>query len=297
MDIFFSWFNDFLTVIKTFEIIDLIDIIVITFVIYSLFKLVRETRAEQLIKGIVILLVAYLISVLLDFTMIITLLETFFQYSIIIIVIVFQPEIRKALERIGQSKLSRKRFKFIQQESHTEAWIADESKAITDVCNACNIFQRIKTGAIIVFERQTKLLDIAQTGTIINAKTSVQLIGNIFFNKAPLHDGAMIVRDGLVYAAGCILPLTTNENVDASLGTRHRSALGMSEQSDAIIVIVSEETGIISIADNGKLTRDYTKATLEEKLRQILIPDEDEILDLTHIFSSKRKEKKNNGKD
>lgn len=146
---------------------------------------------------------------------------------------------------------------------------------------------------MIVFERRTKLGEIIDTGTIVDAEPSVSVIGNLFFNKAPLHDGAVVMRDGRVYAAGCILPLTKNEEVDVNLGTRHRAALGMSEESDAVIVVVSEETGNISVAYRGRLTRDYTRDTLKERLEELLLPgDKTDIIELIPIFSSKRKEKR-----
>ena len=151
-----------------------------------------------------------------------------------------------------------------------------------------------KTGALIVFERRTRLGDIADTGTIINAAPSVMMIGNIFFNKAPLHDGAMIVRNGKIYAAGCILPLTHNENVDDNLGTRHRAALGVSEESDAVVVVVSEETGSVSVALNGELTRDYTRESLTNGLNKLLIAEENEPSDKFSFLSGSRKEKKKN---
>ena len=150
-------------------------------------------------------------------------------------------------------------------------------KSITDAADTSVLFSRSKTGALIVFERETMLSDIAATGTIVNADTSVALFGNIFFNKAPLHDGASIIRDGKLYAAGCILPLTDDKTVDMNLGTRHRAALGISEQSDSVVLVVSEETGVISLACNGTLTRDYTRETLVCKLSELLLDEfEDE---------------------
>ena len=160
-----------------------------------------------------------------------------------------------------------------------------------------NNFQKSKTGALIVFEKQTKLGEIIDTGTIVDAQPSVPVIGNIFFNKAPLHDGAMVVRDGKVYAAGCILPLTKNNNISTDLGTRHRAALGISENSDAIIVVVSEETGTISIAKNGVITRNYTRETLSMELEDELIPKDmeknDRIPIINNVMKGKRNERNN----
>lgn len=284
--------NSFLSIIRTFEIKDLVDILCITFVIYSILKLVRETRAEQLLKGVVILVAVYLLAFTFQLTMLTALLRNFFEFGVIILFIIFQPEIRKALEQIGRSKLS-KNFKFDMQAKEDNRGIALQKKAISAVADAALVFQRAKTGALIVFERRTKLGEIIDTGTIVDAEPSVSVIGNLFFNKAPLHDGAVVMRDGRVYAAGCILPLTKNEEVDVNLGTRHRAALGMSEESDAVIVVVSEETGNISVAYRGRLTRDYTRDTLKERLEELLLPgDKTDIIELIPIFSSKRKEKR-----
>lgn len=296
MDYVISLFNSFLSIIKTFQFKDFVDILCITFVIYGIFKLVKETRAEQLLKGVVILLVVYLAAFVFQLTMFTALLKNFFEFGVIIIFIVFQPEIRKALEQIGRSKFS-KNFKFGLQAKQDDEMIALLRKAISDVCDAAIIFQRSKTGALIVFERSTKLGDIIDTGTIVDAAPSVSVFGNLFFNKAPLHDGAVVLRDGRVYAAGCILPLTKDESVDINLGTRHRAAIGISEVSDAAVVVVSEETGNISIAYRGRLTRDYTRETLEERLEELVLPAEKtDIVELIPIFSSKRKEKKHEDK-
>ncbi len=165
-------------------------------------------------------------------------------------------------------------------------------KSIISVSDVATVFSSSKTGALIVFERDVKLSDIADTGTVLNSEPSVALLGNIFFNKAPLHDGATIIRDGKIYAAGCILPLTDNKRVDINLGTRHRAALGMSELSDAVIVVVSEETGNISVAVNGKLKRDFTRETLIAHLENLLVDDTKVYVKNTSRFSSKRKENK-----
>ncbi|HIQ80240.1 MAG TPA: TIGR00159 family protein [Candidatus Scatavimonas merdigallinarum] len=284
--------HSFFSIIRTFEIKDLVDILCITFVIYGILKLVRETRAEQLLKGVVILVAVYLLAFTFQLTMLTALLRNFFEFGVIILFIIFQPEIRKALEQIGRSKLS-KNFKFGMQAKEDHHEVALQKKAISAVVDAALVFQRAKTGALIVFERRTKLGEIIDTGTIVDAEPSVSVIGNLFFNKAPLHDGAVVMRDGRVYAAGCILPLTKNEEVDVNLGTRHRAALGMSEESDAVIVVVSEETGNISVAYRGRLTRDYTRDTLKERLEELLLPgDKTDIIELIPIFSSRRKEKR-----
>lgn len=292
-----AWFDNFLAIIKTFQIMDFVDILCITFVIFGIFKLVRETRAEQLLKGIVVLVIVYYLSYVLNLTMFTALLKNFFEFGVIIILIIFQPEIRKALEQIGRSNIAKK-FKFgVSQSTREDEFIAAQRRAIEAVASAAMLFHSSKTGALIVFECSTKLGDIIDTGTIIDAQPSVSIIGNLFFNKAPLHDGAVIVREGKIYAAGCILPLTKNEKLDSELGTRHRAAIGMSEESDAAIVVVSEETGSISFVYKGKITRDLTREMLVEKLNHCVLPvEKTDLIELIPVFSAKRKEKKHEKK-
>ena len=255
---------------RHFTLKDALDVAIVTLLLYSAIKLVRETRAGQLIKGIILLVVLFLISSQFDLLMLNAILRAFLSSGIVIVVILFQPEIRKALEQVGHSKVA-KSLASAGGVKDKEEGKAAARKAIEGVVDATQILQQLRMGALIVFERQTKLGEIVSTGTVVEAAPSAQLIANIFFNKAPLHDGGMIIREGQVYAAGCILPLTSNENVSAELGTRHRAALGMSENSDAVVVVVSEETGQISIAMAGKLTRNYNRVTLREVLERELI--------------------------
>lgn len=268
-----SFWDSLLSIIKTIQIRDIIDIIAIALLIFGLFKLVQETRAVQLLKGIVILVVVYMLSSLFGLVMLSGLLQTLFEGAVILVIVIFQPEIRKALEQMGRNNTYKKYIKVFSKRGKDSEWKKAVNKAITDVADTSLLFSRSKTGALIIFERETMLSDIAQTGTILDAETSVALLGNIFFNKAPLHDGASIIRDGKLYAAGCILPLTDNPNVDINLGTRHRAALGMSEQSDAVVLVVSEETGIISLAINGILLRDFNRDSLIEKLEDLLLEE------------------------
>ncbi len=254
---------------RQFALKDAVDVAIITLLLYSAIKLLRETRAGQLVKGIILLVVLFLISSWQDLLMLNAILRMFLQSGIVIVVILFQPEIRKALEQVGHSKVAQSLVSAVSvKETEDKAQVR---KAIEGVVGATQILQQMRMGALIVFERKTKLGEIAATGTVVEASPSAQLIANIFFNKAPLHDGAMIIREGQVYAAGCILPLTSNENVSAELGTRHRAALGISENSDAVVVVVSEETGQISIALEGKLTRNYNRVTLREMLERTLV--------------------------
>ena len=266
-------FNSILSIIKTIQLRDIVDILAIALLIFGLFKLIQETRAVQLLKGVIMLLIVYFLSSLFGLVMLSSLLRTFFEAAVVVIAIIFQPEIRKALEQMGRNNTYKKYIKIFTKHHKGDEWKKAVEKSIVDAADTAVLFSRSKTGALLVFERETMLSDIAPTGTIIDAETSVALFGNIFFNKAPLHDGASIIRDGKLFAAGCILPLTSNRNVDINLGTRHRAGLGISEQSDAVVLIVSEETGVISLAVNGILLREFTREELIKKLEQFLIYD------------------------
>ncbi len=290
MHVLTELFNNILAVFRTIQVKDFIDIIAITFIIFSLFKLVRETRAEQLLKGVVVLIAVYLISIIFKLTMMENLMRLLFEFSVLIIAIIFQPEIRKALERIGQNNFGRNFLSFIFYKGKSDDEIKSIKRAIISVADVAAVFSSSKTGALIVFEREVKLSDIADSGTILNSEPSVALLGNIFFNKAPLHDGATIIRNGKIYAAGCILPLTDNKKVDINLGTRHRAALGMSEISDAVVVVVSEETGNISTVVNGKMKRDFDRESLIAFLENSLVDDTKIYVKKSSRFSSKRKE-------
>lgn len=269
-------FQNLFSILKTIQVRDVIDIIAIALIIFGLFRLIRETRAIQLLKGILLLLLIYFISSVFELVMLSSLLRVFFEASVIIIAIIFQPEIRKALEQMGRNNTWRRAVSAITKSRQNDDLTSAVKKSIVDAADTSVIFSRSRTGALIVFERQTMLSDIAATGTVINADTSVALFGNIFYNKAPLHDGASIIRGGKLHAAGCILPLTDNPNVDINLGTRHRAALGISEISDAVVLIVSEETGVVSLAIGGSLIRNLKREKLIKKLNQLLLDETDE---------------------
>ena len=273
MDFITGLWDTFVALLHTFSLSDALDVLLVSFIIYNGIKLIRETRAEQLVKGIIILMGVYAASVVIHLNMMRTLLDYFFNFTIIALLVIFQPEIRRALEQIGRSKLGGKYWFQISSEEAEKA-LQKKRKCLNAVVEASGKFQKSKTGALMVFEMQTKLGDIIDTGTIVNAEPSVPLIGNIFWNKAPLHDGAMVIRDGVIYAAGCILPLTKSDTVSVDLGTRHRAAIGMSENSDAVVVVGSGGTGQISIAVNGVLTRNYTRETLQSALEALLLPEE-----------------------
>ena len=269
-----SWWEWMVSIAMNFQFKDAVDIIIVAFLIYGVAKLVRETRAGQLVKGLFLLVVLFIISSYFNLVMVSRVLAYFFQFAFVAILIVFQPEIRKALEQVGRNNVGQSIAAVVtgRDRSYDRAQIR---KAINAVVDGVGILQQLKMGALIVFERKTKLGDIIETGTQINCEPSGQIVGNIFFNKAPLHDGAMIIRDGMIHAAGCILPLTKNTSVSAELGTRHRAALGVSEESDAVVVVVSEETGQISVAVNGVLARRFTRDTLRDVLEGYLIPQEE----------------------
>lgn len=285
MDFITNNLNSFIVLMKTFTVADLLDIAIMSFIIFSFIKLIRETRASQLVKGIIILLVAYVAAYQFNFRMLSYLLNKFFEFGIIALLVVFQPELRRMLEQIGRSKISRY-WTSSSPYGYTLSSYQLQQKCIRTVVDAIFLLQQTKTGALVVFERQTKLGDIGNTGTILRAKPSVPIIGNIFFNKAPLHDGAMIVRGAMIYAAGCILPLTKNENIHPDIGTRHRAALGISENSDAIAIVVSEESGTISVAMDGVLTRNYSKDELIHLLEKNLLLDTAEPNVKSQIFGS-----------
>lgn len=254
---------------RLFTFKDALDVAIVTLLLYGLVKLVRDTRASQLVKGIILLVALFLIAYYGELTMLYSLLRSFLQSALIIVVILFQPEIRKALEQVGRSKTIQTLTSAVGRGKDTEN--AETRQAIAGVVEATAILQQLRMGALIVFERSTRLGEIIETGTLVDAGPSGQLIANIFFNKAPLHDGGMVIRAGRICAAGCILPLTSSNAVSAELGTRHRAALGMSENSDAVVVVVSEETGQISIATGGRLARNFSRVTLAEALERELI--------------------------
>lgn len=267
-----AW-QTFWNVMRQFTLKDAVDVFIVTVLLYGIIKLMQETRAGQLVKGIVLLVALFAVANYWELMMVSTLLRYFFQSAFIAVIILFQPEIRKALEQMGRSQM--RSLASAVGVRHRDEEAAALRGAVSAVVEAAGLLQQMRMGALIVFERSTRLGEIIATGTQLDAEPSGQLIANIFFNKAPLHDGALVLRDGKIRAAGCILPLTAG-SVSAELGTRHRAALGMSENSDALIVVVSEETGQISIAVNGRLTRDYTRLTLREALTSALLGEQED---------------------
>lgn len=257
------------SVLSYITLIDIFDIIFLSVIMFFCIKLMRETRAEQLIKGIVFLSVLLFFLEQLQFKVMGIIAQTFFNIGLLAIIVMFQPELRRILERVGRTKMS-KRLPFLEGVSDEEN--RKNTVVINSIAKACENLSRSMTGALIVIERQTKLGEQIETGTLINAMPSAELFGNIFVPNTPLHDGAVIIRDGLIHAAACYLPKPAKEElVSKELGTRHRAAIGISEVSDAIVVVVSEETGVISIAEDGKLTRNFSGVTLRKYLTEQLI--------------------------
>jgi diadenylate cyclase len=273
VDFFVSVWNWILGFFSTYNwFADTVDILLVALIIYYAIRMIRDSRAEQLIKGILLLLVAYLISSLFNFVTVKYLLQLLFDNGLLALVIIFQPELRRILEKAANSRSGLPSIVGIFTGEQQERQVQQLSQAISAVSVATKSLQQMKMGALIVFERNTRLGDIVNTGTVVDAQASDSLIVNLFFNKAPLHDGAVIIRDGKVFSAGCILPLSDNQNISRELGTRHRAGVGMSENSDAVVVIVSEETGAISVAVEGRLERDFTPESLRVKLSNELMP-------------------------
>lgn len=257
------------------SVADILDVLLVAFVIYSAIKLIRETSALQLAKGFVLLVLMYAVVYFLHMQVSTYMFSMFFSNILLVLVIIFSPEIRHALESVGRSSVSN--FNFLGLKNSEELRRQEEQvKMVNAVTKACADMSDKKIGALMVFEKESILGEIIHTGTPVDAEISAELIGNIFYPKAPLHDGAAVIRGARVAAAGCILPLTKNNDVSSELGTRHRAAIGMSEQTDALVVVVSEETGGISVAQKGNLRRDLSSGDLRELLTQNFVKSENE---------------------
>lgn len=267
---FFENIAEFFTKLPSlkFGIADVLDILLVAFVLYNGIKLIRETRAFQLVKGLLFLGVVYFLISQIEMQASSYIFRILFQNIFIILIILFQQEIRQVIERLGKSKFTSLSNLFKGNGAGINETVTD---AIIEIAKAVQRMGDSKTGSLIVMEKEMLLGDVIKTGTAIDAQITHELIGNVFFPKSPLHDGAAIVRDGRLLCAGCVLPLTKNEELSSELGTRHRAALGMSEQSDAMVVVTSEETGIISVAFKGELKRGLTEAELREMLINYLL--------------------------
>lgn len=262
-----KFWNELTTLISTIRIADIVDILAITFIIYKLIMLVKETRAEQLLKGLFIILIFSKISSAFNLYTLNWVINNLFTVGIVLVIVVFQPELRRAFEKLGRSNKWLTNIVKIKGEQST--YKADE------ITNAVASLSRQKIGALIVVERNVGLSDIAETGTYINGLVSSELLINLFIPNTPLHDGAVIIKDDKIVAAGCFLPLTSNMNLSKELGTRHRAAIGITEKSDAFVIIVSEETGIISTAQNSNISRHVDTETLRGMLYKVFLGEED----------------------
>ena len=264
MDTITSVIGKALNILSTMRVFDVIDILIVAYLIYRAIWLMRRTNLYNLTKGLVVLLAVWALAEVFRLNMITSLLRKAVELGLIVLVILFQPELRRLLERMGSSLSTNRGGGGPVVET-----------AITQTVLACKEMSESRTGALIIFERNVRLNTVIGTGTIVNADVSAELIKNMFFNKAPLHDGAVIIRDGRLAAAGCVLPLTQSTNLSKELGMRHRAGIGLSEQSDAVVVIVSEETGAISMAVDGTLKRHLTAHTLDKLLRgELIVEDE-----------------------
>ena len=292
----YTLWNQILYALSNIRIFDIVDIIVISFIIYKSVEFLRDSRAGQLVKGMVVLTLAYLLANWWDLVMLKWLLNVVMGSVIVVMAVIFQPELRRILEKLGRTKFSRSGQLLDEDAERLSQCIDNVSKAVGNM-------QERKIGALIVFERETQLGEIINTGTVIDAVASVSLTTNIFFPNSPLHDGALIIRDGKLYAAGCILPLTQSQQISSRLGTRHRAGIGMTENSDAVVLIVSEETGIISLVSDGKIKRNYNAVSVCAELRRLLIDPQVEYKENLVVstfkrfvpISKKRSDKKKDG--
>lgn len=270
--------------LRIVKILDVLDVLIVAFLIYQVLKLVQGTSVESVIKGVVFLLILWYVSGLIGLNVINFVLKNTMQVGLVAVLIMFQPELRKMLESLGRSKIS----SLLKREENE----TDTRVMIREVVDACSSMSWSRTGALIIFERETPLDEILTAATELDAKTTSELVKNIFFVKAPLHDGAMVIRRARIKAAGCVLPLTENEALPKDLGTRHRAGIGITENTDAVSVIVSEETGIISVAYNGTIRRNMSPETLENFLTHELIEvqsSQNEVVTKTrNLFGSRK---------
>lgn len=296
MDTIMGYLDKVWGALRSFDFMsDLLDVLLVTFLIFELIKLIRGSRTLHLIKGLAFLVIGYGAIKLFDMEASEFIFSKLFENALIILVVLFSPEIRNMLERFGRRSFS---GLSIFGTSNKNVFVKETTDTINNFCKAASDLSETKTGALVVFEKEASLQDIINTGTVLDAKSSPELFNGLFFKNSALHDGAVIVRDARVYAAGCILPLTNNNSLDSELGTRHRAALGMSEQTDAVVVVVSEENGYISVARNGELTRDITRGQLREILLKELLPKQAEFSDKDKSNRlNKKKDKKGGDSD
>ncbi len=251
-------------ILMSIKVTDVLDIVIVAYLLYTLLGFIKETRAQQLFRGVLLIIAFFLISEILNLSLLNWLLTRLITVGLIAVVILFQPEIRRGLEQIGRRGVLSWQFRDMGKE--------EMYATVHKIVDAVDDFSSTQTGALMAIERETMLSDISESGVIVDAEISVRLLGNLFYEGSPLHDGAVIIRGDRVHAASCVLPLTERQNIGKNLGTRHRAALGLSEVSDAFVIVVSEETGAISVAQNGEFKRFLDLKTLEKMLLDIYLP-------------------------
>ena len=278
----------FQNVFVGFRLIDVLDIVIVAYLVYKILGFIQETRAQQLVRGLVGLGIVFFLSDFLKLYLLNWLLRNFVTMGFFALIVLFQPELRRGLEQLGRRNIVSGQFRSLDKENAIEV--------VKEIVAAVDDFSATRTGALIVFERETMLNDIIETGTIVDARISVRLLGNLFYEGSPLHDGAVIIRGDRIHAASCVLPLTEKKNIGRNLGTRHRAGLGVSEVSDALVIVVSEETGVISVAENGNFRRFMDLKSVEKILLGVYMPQEETFRErMTRTLKHRRKEETRDG--
>ena len=278
----------FQNVFVGFRLIDVLDIVIVAYLVYKILGFIQETRAQQLVRGLVVLGIVFFLSDFLKLYLLNWLLRNFVTMGLFALIVLFQPELRRGLEQLGRRNIVAGQFRSLDKENAIEV--------VKEIVAAVDDFSATRTGALIVFERETMLNDIIETGTIVDARISVRLLGNLFYEGSPLHDGAVIIRGDRIHAASCVLPLTEKKNIGRNLGTRHRAGLGVSEVSDALVIVVSEETGVISVAENGNFRRFMDLKSVEKILLGVYMPQEETFRErMTRTLKHRRKEETRDG--
>lgn len=278
----------FQNVFVGFRLIDVLDIVIVAYLVYKILGFIQETRAQQLVRGLVVLGIVFFLSDFLKLYLLNWLLRNFVTMGLFALIVLFQPELRRGLEQLGRRNIVSGQFRSLDKENAIEV--------VKEIVSAVDDFSATRTGALIVFERETMLNDIIETGTIVDARISVRLLGNLFYEGSPLHDGAVIIRGDRIHAASCVLPLTEKKNIGRNLGTRHRAGLGVSEVSDALVIVVSEETGVISVAENGNFRRFMDLKSVEKILLGVYMPQEETFRErMTRTLKHRRKEETRDG--
>ncbi|MBQ0004852.1 MAG: diadenylate cyclase CdaA [Clostridiales bacterium] len=258
--------DNLMSVLMSIRVTDVIDIAIVAYLIYKVLEFIRETRAQQLLRGVFLLVVVFFASDLLNLNLLNWLLKSLLTMGLFAVVVIFQPELRRGLEKVGRKFFTASQFRDGDDEP--------AMGVVEEIVDACEEFSKTRTGALIVIEKDTRLNELLEKGAEVDAKISARLLGNLFYEGSPLHDGAVIIRGTRILAASCVLPLTEKKDIGRNLGTRHRAGLGLSEVSDALVIIVSEESGAISVAENGSLKRFVDVKALEKLLLEIYVPAE-----------------------